>query len=198
MTFVKVCGLSTFDDVEAARDAGADAVGFVWWRGSPRHVDLEDIAALTVGAEMETVLVTVGLQPDELLMAATAGGVSSVQPHGAYASQAAARAFEHGFRVVRPIAPGQATASIPLEQLLLVDTPDGGSPGGTGRTFDWSLVAGLERPFLLAGGLSPTNIAAAIRAAGPFGVDASSGLESAPGVKDHDLIAAFVHEAKAA
>ncbi len=82
--------------------------------------------------------------------------------------------------------------------LLLVDTPHPHLPGGTGEVFDWARLAPIDRPFLLAGGLTPDNVSAAVRQVRPFGVDASSGLESSPGVKDVDLIRRFIQEAKEA
>ena len=194
--FVKVCGLGTLDDVAAAADAGADAVGFVWHRPSPRHRALHEIEALTAKAPMITVLVTVDLDSAGLLDAAAKAGVSAVQPHGRHGAVAAAAARGSGLDVIRPVSMGAPIDDVAAEDLLLVDTPDDELAGGTGRSFDWSLAAGIGRRFLLAGGLTPSTVADAIAAAHPFGVDASSGLESSPGVKDPDRIRRFVEEAK--
>lgn len=197
-TFVKVCGLDTPGNVTAAVEAGADALGFVWWEGSHRHQPLASIAEMARTVETLTVLVTVDLESDELLAAAAAAGVKGVQPHGANAAVAAAAARRLGYRVIRPTRPGDDLTDVDSNDLLLVDTPDAERPGGTGRPFDWSVLKGLDRPYLLAGGLSPDTVAAAVEKVRPFGVDASSALESSPGVKDADLIRRFVEEAKSA
>lgn len=196
--FVKVCGLDTSGAVAAALDAGADALGFVWWDKSPRHLDLGDISRLTDGLPRPAVLVTVDLEASVALEAALETGVSGVQPHGRNAAAAADAARRAGLWVIRPIAAGEPADPVPDPDLLLVDTPGTGLPGGSGTRFDLGLVSGLDRPFLLAGGLGPKNVAKAVRKVRPFGVDASSRLESSPGVKDTDRIRRFVEEAKQA
>ncbi len=197
-TFVKVCGLGEVTDVEAAAEAGADAVGFVWWERSPRHRELDEIRSLTEGASPTTVLVTVDLDSETLVAAAARAGVDAVQPHGQHAAVAATVARRMGFAVIRPVSAGDVPAGVHDDDLLLVDTPDDDLPGGTGRSFDWSLADEVGHRFLLAGGLGPANVREAVARVRPFGVDASSGLESSPGVKDADLIRRFVEEAKKA
>lgn len=194
--FVKVCGLGRPTEVAAAVEAGVDAVGFVWWDRSPRHRRLAEIRSLAGDVPVTTVLVTVDLESAALLDAASRAGVTAVQPHGSHAAVAAAAARRLGIAVIRPVAAGEEPVNAHPDDLLLVDTPDEDLPGGTGRAFDWSLIGAIDRPFLLAGGLDPDNVAAAVTQVRPFGVDASSGLESSPGVKDVDLIRRFVEEAK--
>jgi phosphoribosylanthranilate isomerase len=194
--FVKVCGLGTPAEVAVAIEAGADAVGFVWYEPSPRHHSLTHIATLARGATVTTVLVTVDLDSDALVAAAGRAGVGAVQPHGRHAAVAAAAARRMGLDVIRPVPSGAIPDDVAPNDLLLVDTPDDDLPGGTGRVFDWGMAESIDRPFLLAGGLTPGNVADAIRRVDPFGVDASSGLESSPGVKDPDLIRRFVERAK--
>jgi len=196
--FVKVCGLGSPDDVSVAADAGADAAGFVWWERSPRHRELDEIRSLAGLSPLTSVLVTVDLDSETLLAAAARAGVDAVQPHGRHAAVAAATARRMGFGVIRPVPAGDVPADLADDDLLLVDTPDADLPGGTGRPFDWALASDVGRSFLLAGGLGPDNVADAVRRVRPFGVDASSGLESSPGVKDADLIRRFVEEAKQA
>jgi phosphoribosylanthranilate isomerase len=196
--FVKVCGLGTETDVQTATEAGADAVGFVWWEPSPRHHDLGIIRRLAAGTDVTTVLVTVDLDSARLVDAASRAEVDAVQPHGENAAVAAAAARRLGYRVIRPFKAGSPPVDAAPDDLLLVDTPRDDLPGGTGERFDWSLVSDLDRLFLLAGGLTPDNVADAVRTVRPFGVDASSGLESSPGVKDADLIRRFIEEAKQA
>jgi phosphoribosylanthranilate isomerase len=195
--FVKVCGLGTEDDVAVANQAGADAIGFVWWEQSPRHRELDTIRRLAALSEIPTVLVTVDLDSAALLDAAGQAGVDAVQPHGEHAAVAAAAARRLSFHVIRPIPAGVVPADVAPTDLLLVDTPHPDLPGGSGQTFDWSTLD-IGRPFLLAGGLNPDNVAEAVETVRPFGVDASSGLESSPGVKDADLIRRFIEEARQA
>ena len=194
--FVKVCGLGTPADVEVAIEAGADALGFVWYRPSPRHRELDEIRDLAALSSVPTVLVTAGIDSATLAAAAIAAGVDAVQPHGRDAAVSAAAARRLGLAVIHPLSAGDDSASIPGDDLLLVDSPDPEMVGGRGQVFDWELAVKIERPFLLAGGLDPTNVGDAVEAVRPFGVDASSGLESSPGVKDADLIRRFLQEAK--
>ncbi len=195
MTWVKVCGLSRPAEVEAAVAAGADAVGFVFYDPSPRAVSPSVARALGADAGALTVAVTVDLDADSLLHLADLAGVGAVQPHGKHADRAAAAAVEAGLSVLRPLAvTGPVDLSgIPGDELPLLDSD---SIGGTGHAFDWAWIEGLERRFVLAGGLGPDNVEAAIARVEPWGVDASSGLESAPGVKDLAKVRAFVGKAK--
>lgn len=196
--FVKVCGLSTIADVEAAAEAGASAVGFVHWGPSPRHRDLGEIRRLADASPVTTVLVTVDLDSASLLDASSRAGVDAVQVHGEHAAVAAAAARRMGLGVIRPMKADQPAPDTSAEEILLVDTPDTGLPGGSGRSFDWDTLGDLGRPFLLAGGLDADNVAGAVRKVRPFGVDASSGLESTPGRKDPDLIRRYVRAAREA
>lgn len=202
VVFVKVCGLRTVEDVTAAVDAGADAVGFVL-TASPRQVDAEQARKLvgSVPAGVLTVAVFRGEPADEIAETALACGMAAVQLHGDYsaADYSALRRFP--LRLVRA---ATANGHYPLrcgdlgEDLLLVDSPRPGS----GQTWDWAgwAEAGVaaEGNWLLAGGLRPDNVAQAIRALAPWGVDVSSGVERGRGVKDPALIHAFVSAAKAA
>lgn len=196
--YVKVCGVRNESDVEAAAEAGADAVGFVWYRPSPRHLELTEIAGLVSRTQLTTVLVTADVDSATLVDAASRTGVDAVQPHGAHAVVSIAAARRMGLDIIHPIGAGEDVPPMIGEDLLLVDTPDSELPGGTGRGFEWELAAAIDRPFLLAGGLGPHSVAEAVRKVRPFGVDASSGLESSPGVKDAAAIRRFVQEAKQA
>jgi phosphoribosylanthranilate isomerase len=198
VTWVKVCGLTDHDDVAAAVAAGADAVGFVLAAGSPRRVTVEQAADLGRGVAALRVLVTVDMAAAELLDAVRRTGADGVQPQGAGAVEAAALARRAGVFVLRPVrvAGPVDLAGVPAGQVPLLDTLVDGADGGTGETFDWALALGIERRFVLAGGLGPDNVARAVRLVRPWGVDASSRLEAAPGVKDHGRVAAFVEEAK--
>lgn len=197
MTWVKVCGLRTVEAVEAAQQAGADAVGLVFVPASPRHVTVDQARELVDAATVLTVAVTVDLDADSLLHLAETAGVGAVQPHGAHAAAAARAAIAAGLPVLRPVSAGaiDSIGEVPAAELPLIDSE---AIGGTGRTFDWSTIPRLERRFVLAGGLGVDNVADAIATVNPWGVDASSRLESAPGTKDLALVGEFIRRAKQA
>jgi phosphoribosylanthranilate isomerase len=197
--WVKVCGLRHRRDVESAIEAGADAVGFVVAE-SPRQVSIARVRKLRDGVPVRTVLVTVDARPEALMRWVEQSGVDSVQPHGRHATEAGNRAIAAGLMVLHPVSVvGKVDLSrIGDERIPLLDTHVPDVRGGSGISFDWSLVHDVDRDFILAGGLTPANVGGAVAAVRPWGVDASSGLESAPGVKDPERITAFVREAKRA
>ena len=200
MTWVKVCGLRRHAEVEAAVKAGADAVGFVTVPGSPRELALGDVADLTADVPARRVLLTVDLAPAQLLAAAALAGVDGVQPYGRHAEAAAEAAAAAGLFVLHPLRVGAAGAlPVPAEgATALYDTHRAGSYGGTGETFAWTRLEGIEADFVVAGGLGPGNVGDLVRSIRPWGVDASSRLESRAGVKDLGKVTAFVEEAKRA
>ena len=209
---IKICGLSTPATLDAALDAGADMVGFVFFPKSPRHVDWAaasdlgqrargraKIAALSVDADDETLKRIVDALAPDLL-----------QLHG---SETPTRVKRIGERFARPTMKAigvatrddlaQAEAYAGAADYLLIDAkpPKGAAlPGGNGRPFDWSLTRAFRPsvPWLLSGGLDPATVEAAIAQSGARGVDVSSGVESAPGVKDEARIRAFVAAARRA
>ncbi|MBF4635878.1 phosphoribosylanthranilate isomerase [Agreia pratensis] len=196
---VKICGLRTEAAIDVAIAAGADAVGFVIAEGSPRFVDAETARRLIehTAGRATTVLVTKGLSPEAAASAAYGCGVDVLQVHGFDRPQVE-RTLELFPRVWRATSVSAANLEGGLdswgEELLLIDSPRAGS----GER--WDLGALHEQrpsgPWLLAGGLDPDNVAQAVAQAGPTGVDVSSGVESAPGVKDHALIERFVANAR--
>lgn len=200
--YVKICGLSTIESARVALDAGADAVGVVMSRRSRRTVSADvarEIAGF-VGGAADVVLVVDELPAAEA--AAVAGGIGAdvVQLHGtAYRSDDVAAAAGAGLRVWRATSVTSAD-EVDVgswgEEALLLDSPDPGS----GRRWDFAVLEGrpLRGRWMLAGGLDPDNVAEAVASARPWGVDVSSGVESAPGVKDLDRIRAFVAAAKTA
>ncbi len=195
MTWVKVCGLTQEADVAYACEAGADAVGFVNVPQSPRYVPLDRAASLAKGATVPAILLTFDLSPAAALEVLSDLPFVGIQPYGVGAGAVVDAAVAAGFIALRPLraAPAIATAG---KGIPLVDTPAGDRLGGTGHSFDWGWVEGLETRFVLAGGLNPENVGAAIAQVRPWGVDASSGLEQSPGVKDHSRVAAFIQKAK--
>ena len=198
MIWVKTCGLRTEADVAAAVDAGADAVGFVLAPDSPRRVTAARAQELARGLPVLSVIVTVDLTPAGLLAAVASTGARGVQPHGKHRKEAAGAAEREGLFVLYPLAVRGLVdlSEVPDGQTPLLDSFRPGMHGGTGESFDWDVLRGLERHYVLAGGLGPDNVAAAVQSAAPWGVDASSGLESSPGVKDPVLIRDFVEIAR--
>jgi phosphoribosylanthranilate isomerase len=195
VTWVKVCGLTRESDVSDAVDAGADALGFVLTATSPRCISTERAAVLMNGVPALRILVTVDASQDAIADMVEKTGADGIQPHGLNAQAVALWAQRAGFFVLRPMADG-IPDEVPEGQIPLLDSAAGGRHGGTGVTLDWTAVARPERRFVLAGGLEPRNVAEAIATLHPWGVDASSGLESEPGIKDAARVAAFVEEAK--
>ncbi len=193
MTWVKICGLRTPADVEAANAAGADAVGFVV-ADSPRRVAVQDVEGLAALTPLLTVLVTQDLPSEEVegLLAQT--GVGALQPHGRHQVEATAIALAAGREVLFPVRSSSAVdwSVIPAGVIPLLDA----DVPGRGRPFDWTGVGRTGRRFVLAGGLTPDNVAGAVATTGAWGVDVSSGVESTPGRKDPALIHHFVERAK--
>lgn len=201
MTWVKICGMTSREAVETAVDAGADAIGLVLHEDSPRAVTLDRARDLARDLPIASFVVTVDLTPEEAITAARAVGASGIQAHGEHSLDVAAVAVEAGLLSIVPVPVGSGGLRFPLGEVpetstLLFDTASARVHGGTGVTFDWELLADPGRPFVLAGGLDPDNVAQAIGAVRPYGVDASSRLESEPGVKDLSRIVAFVEAAK--
>jgi len=194
MIWVKLCGLTSADDVAAAIDAGADAVGFVTASGSPRRVAPSEVARISQDADIERFLVTLDLAPEALIRDAVAAGVTGVQPHGRYARVAARAARNEGFRVLLPtdVAEDPGLLGVPEGVTPICDGPRPGS----GIAFDWSPLVGVDRAFVLAGGLTPDTVGGVVEVVQPYGVDVSSGIELERGVKDHELMRRFVEAAR--
>jgi phosphoribosylanthranilate isomerase len=195
VTWVKVCGLTRESDVASAVDSGADALGFVLTTASPRFISTERAAALMHGVPALRILLTVDASRDAIVEMIEATGADGIQPYGRGAPSAARWAEQTGFFVLRPVG-DRLIDEIPRGQIPLLDSATKDQHGGTGVALDWDAVDRPERRFVLAGGLNPGNVAQAIAALRPWGVDASSGLESGPGIKDSARVAAFVEEAK--
>ncbi|MCL1598592.1 MAG: phosphoribosylanthranilate isomerase [Actinomycetia bacterium] len=201
MTWVKVCGLRDEAAVTAVVDGGADAAGFVIVESSPRHVTVEQAASLMDGVPVSRFVVVVDMTIDEALYTAEMTGADGIQAHGNHAAEVATCAVEAGYLSLYPVPVSsngtlESLRSISLGVMPILDTFSPIEHGGTGRTFDWSLIDDPGRPFVLAGGLGPDNVAEAVRTIRPFGVDASSRLESGRGVKDPSTIRSFIEEAK--
>ncbi len=204
-TEVKICGLSTEESVDAALEAGADLVGFVFFPPSPRNIAVERAARLAEPARGRARIVALTVEADDALLADIAAGLRPdfLQLHGKESPARAASVRDTtGIAVMKAIgvsvpADLARIRDYPAADRFLLDAkpPKGATrPGGNAAAFDWRMLDGFysPRPWLLAGGLDPINVAGAIAATGAGGVDVSSGVESAPGRKDPELIRAFL------
>jgi phosphoribosylanthranilate isomerase len=205
--FVKICGLSTPETLAAAIGSGASHVGFVHFAKSPRHLSLADAARLRAGLppQVKAVLLLVNAGPQLLAEAVREVRPDVVQFHGSESPEALARfRAETGIEAWRALAVKDAAALDDAARFhgaadrLLFDAPASALPGGNGTAFDWNLLRFYDgpTPWGLAGGLTPANVAEAIRLTGAPLVDTSSGVERSPGLKDVDRIAAFCKAAR--
>ena len=208
---IKICGIKTPQILDAAIEAGADMVGFMHFMRSPRHVSIEDLATLIGEARGRIETCVVLVNPDNSCVAEVAAlGPDFIQLHGPESPHRVETIrAEAGVEIIKAVPIGsaedvahvQSFAEVADRILLDAKPPKGADrPGGLGDTFDWNLLKGLDPsiPFMLSGGLTPQTVAEAIRTVRPFGVDVSSGVETAPGVKDKRLIEAFIRNARAA
>ena len=203
---VKICGLRTVGDVIAVARAGAAYAGFVFFPKSPRHLNISEAKALALAAPVGLAKVALIVNANDAAIEAILAEVpiDMLQLHGAETPERVAEIrARFGLPVIKAIGlSGEADLaaimeySLVADQLLIDAKPGSGTdlPGGNGLAFDWRLLVGRKwlRPWMLAGGLGVPNVAEAIRLTGVLQVDVSSGVESAPGVKDHAKIAAFV------
>lgn len=209
---VKICGLSTHETLDAALGAGADMVGFVFFAASPRHIGVDvarDLGARVAGRARKVALT---VDADDAVFADI---VENLRPDLLQL---------HGKESPERVAAVKARFGLPVMKVLAVETPadldavahyrgvadrllfdarapkDATRPGGLGKSFDWTLLRGIEPgvPWMLSGGLTPENVAEALRVTGAPGVDVSSGVERAPGEKDPEKIRAFIRAAREA
>lgn len=209
---IKICGLSDDTTLDAAIDAGADVVGFVSFPKSPRHVSPERAGALAERARGRVRIALLTVDADDALLAALVAAVEPdiLQLHG---HETPERVRELRRRYGREVWKAAAISTpddldavaaywAAADRVLFDARPPKGSdlPGGNGVAFDWDLIGNLDpsRRFVLSGGLNPDNVSEAMKATRATAVDVSSGVESAPGRKDPELIAAFVRAARSA
>lgn len=199
---VKICGITSVSDANAAADAGADALGFMFWDKSPRAVSLG--AAAEIVRQLPPFIVKVGVfvnaEEDLVIRAIRECGLNLLQFHGdetpEYCLQFGLMSMK-AFRM-RDAGSLKALANYPTDAWLL-DAYTPGKPGGTGEQFDWDLAVEavkLGRPIFLAGGLTPENVGEAVTRVQPYAVDVSSGVEAAPGRKDHAKVREFIAAAR--
>lgn len=196
---IKICGITNVADANAAVEAGADALGFMLYEGSPRHVTLVQAASIIrqVPPFVAKVGVFVNASEDTVRQAITSCGLDTLQFHGDETPQFCRRFSP--LKVARAFRIKDAGSLAQLKKFdtdaWLLDSYVPGKQGGTGEKFNWNLACEAKesgRPIILAGGLNPENVAEAVHEVWPYAVDVSSGVEAAPGKKDHKMIKDFV------
>ena len=207
---VKICGISTVDDVRACAGAGANYMGLVFFEKSPRNITIPAARDLALAAPMGLAKVALVVNPSDAELDAIAGTVplDMIQLHGRETPERVAEVkARYGLPVMKAVGIADANDLPKLESYfgvadqILVDAkpPKGGElPGGNGLSFDWRLIAGRRWPcpWMLAGGLTPENVAEAVKMTGTKQVDVSSGIEDAPGQKNAELIQKFVQSSR--
>lgn len=200
---VKICGITRLEDALCAIEAGADALGFVFYEPSPRYISAEQAASII--AQLPPFVTCVGLFVNtpiaQVKSLALHIGLDLIQFHG---DETAAACDGVGLPYIRALRmqPGQAIAQIAESyqkaRAILLDAWVPGIPGGTGETFDWAAIPPLTKPLILAGGLTVDNVAQAVLQVRPYAVDVSGGVELRSGVKDQSKLKLFIQRAKAA
>lgn len=200
---IKICGLTRLEDVRVAVDAGADAIGLVFYPHSPRRLDLQTAVALARAVPPFVSIVGLFVNADPAAVRATLAAVPIhvLQFHGDE-DESYCRQFDRPYLKAARVKPGldlvQYAAAFPSAQAILLDAFVDGYGGG-GKVFDWALVPpALGKPIVLSGGLDAGNVGDAVRRVNPAAVDVSSGVESGKGVKDAEKIRAFVVAVRAA
>ena len=204
---IKICGLTNLEDAQVAVEAGADLLGFIFYAKSPRYVDPRVVADIVSAIKRAAAVplcvgVFVNAGPEQILETLAYCALDLAQLHGEEDPATLAELAGRSFKALRPrtVVEAEDAAirfspySPPAGPDILLDAWHPALRGGSGETGDWQLAAGLAGQYrvLLAGGLTPGNVADAIRQVAPWGVDVASGVEAAPGRKDHDLVREFV------
>ena len=204
---VKICGLTNLDDARVAIDAGADALGFIFFSGSPRYVT--SAAAARIIAQLPPLICKVGVFVNEPVESvrdiAKSAGIDTIQLHGDEPADFCDQLAADNFKVIKAFRVKDQASLAPMKTFracaYLLDSYVPGQPGGTGAKFNWDLAIHAQSfgtPLILAGGLVPENIRDAVVKVAPYGVDVSSGVEAAPGKKDHSKVRAFIAAARSA
>jgi phosphoribosylanthranilate isomerase len=188
---VKICGVTNREDALAAVDAGASAIGFNFYRESPRYISPTGAAMIgeKLPADVWKVGVFVNEAPDAIAKIVIDAGLDVAQLHGSSDAR--------GLRIWRAMSPVDpvALALFGDVEAVLIDTPSNKAFGGTGETWDWTKTPDLKPKIIVAGGLDASNVRTAIDQAQPWGVDACSRIEKSPGLKDHDKMRRFIQAA---
>ena len=201
LTRIKICGITNREDALCAVDAGADALGFVFYEKSPRYVLPEKVRQII--SELPPFVTTVGLfvnaDSDTIRQTMRISGLNVIQLHG---DESAEDCCLNPYSVIKAVRIKDADSLAGIDRYnvsaLLLDAWNDQQYGGTGESFDWQLAKSLTagQPLILAGGLNPDNVAEAIRVVNPYGVDVSSGVEERPGYKDHTKLRKFIQQVR--
>jgi phosphoribosylanthranilate isomerase len=206
---IKICGITNAADGKAAIECGADALGFNCFPGSKRYIDMK-IAGEWISQLPETtakIAILVNPSLEEALATAALPFVTALQLHGAETPEFCGTLAQRGVRFAKalPVTSENSVRDLPsfATDTLVLDASHAGEFGGTGRVIDWEIArrfieSNPRLRVILAGGLTPENVAAAVRKTGPFAVDVTTGVESAPGHKDPELVRAFIEAARGA
>jgi len=188
---VKICGITNREDALAAVEAGASAIGFNFYRESPRYISPTGAAMIAekLPASVWKVGVFVNQSAESVAKIVIEAGLDVAQLHGISEAR--------GVRIWQAMSPVDQVALALLGDVeaVLIDSPMDTASGGTGKTWDWSQAPHLEQKIIIAGGLDASNVRTAIEQAHPWGVDACSRLEKSPGIKDHEKMRKFIHAA---
>ena len=188
---VKICGITNREDALAAVEAGASAIGFNFYRESPRYISPTGAAMIAekLPASVWKVGVFVNQSAESVAKIVIEAGLDVAQLHGISEAR--------GVRIWQAMSPVDQVALALLGDVeaVLIDSPMDTASGGTGKTWDWSQTPHLEQKVIIAGGLDASNVRTAIEQAHPWGVDACSRLEKSPGIKDHEKMRRFIHAA---
>ena len=199
MTRVKICGITSIEDAIAAEQAGADAIGLVFVQASQRAVSVEQAQAIcrALGPFVNRIGLFMNAAADEVNSILARVPIDTLQFHG---SEPAAFCQNFSRPWIKALAMGGDESpdwrAFSSADALLLDSHGGGKLGGSGQTFDWEQVPVMDRPWILAGGLAPNNVAEACQTLRPDAVDVSSGVEIQPGIKDHKAMNAFIKAVK--
>lgn len=198
---IKICGITSMDDALAAADAGADALGFNFYEGSPRFID--PAKAREIIGRLPPFLTIAGVfvnaKRASIEQAAISAGLNCIQLHG---DERPRDCEGFAFKVIKALRAGEETGimqSFEAADAILVDAPHHGEYGGTGKRYDWALIEKFKsagKPVIISGGLGPDNVREAILTSRPYAVDACSRLETERGIKDHRLMRKFIEIAK--
>ncbi len=203
MTLVKICGLTCYEDAAAALEMGADLLGFVFSE-SPRKADPDCVREILRSLPDAKSVGVFTEESEDVMRLVDYIGLDFAQLHGGQSEEFASRLGAE--RVIRAVRVRDERSVLEIgcyshAAAILLDAFDKHKPGGTGKTFDWALAKmarGFAKPVILSGGLNPNNVAAAVKAVQPWAVDTSSGIEAAPGRKDHKKLKEFIENVRKA
>jgi phosphoribosylanthranilate isomerase len=201
MTKVKICGITNYEDAEASVEFGANALGFIFYRQSPRYIEPERAREIIsrIPPFVTAVGVFVNENPEDIMRTLEIARFDVCQLHGDETPEDCMRIPVKTIKAIRVKTSlnKETLCSYPASAILLDSYSEKGY-GGTGATFDWNLARGLThiKPIIISGGLTPENVARAVKLACPYGVDVSSGVEDYPGKKNHQKIKKFIEEAR--